>query len=332
MPRPARVLLALVLTSLLCAPTRALGPAPIFRYDDPFWVNLHHFLYVLGRVEAKMPDIRRRAVAGAPADQAAGLATLTEAERKTWAEAVAVYAEGLSRKDSVFDDEPVRAVLALREVADPATRLTAATGVDAATASALEKAAPIYRKAWWDKHAKANDARRSELRALVEAHGRKILNYILRVYQEEWPGEGRLLHLSGYTNWAGAYSTRGSLLVLSSLDEGTSGFQGLEIAFHEAMHQWDPAMAARLEAAAKRLGRPAVPEGLSHALIFYTAGEAVRSAVPAHEPYAEKNGIWRRGLDHFKTLLDREWKPYLEGRGSLDEALEALLRAAEEKK
>lgn len=46
---------------------------PIFRFEtDGFWLNLHHFLYVLGRVEAKMPDIRREAVAGAPTDQAAG--------------------------------------------------------------------------------------------------------------------------------------------------------------------------------------------------------------------------------------------------------------------
>ena len=39
---------------------------PIFRFEtDGFWPNLHHFLYVLGRVEAKMPDIKREAVAGA---------------------------------------------------------------------------------------------------------------------------------------------------------------------------------------------------------------------------------------------------------------------------
>ena len=40
---------------------------PIFRLQaDGFWLNLHHFLYVLGRAEAQMPDRQRRAVAAAP--------------------------------------------------------------------------------------------------------------------------------------------------------------------------------------------------------------------------------------------------------------------------
>ena len=66
---------------------------PIFRFEtDGFWLNLHHFLYVLGRVEAKMPDIKREAVAGAPADEAEGLKALSEADRQAWREAVSVYA------------------------------------------------------------------------------------------------------------------------------------------------------------------------------------------------------------------------------------------------
>lgn len=36
--------------------------APILRFEsDGFWLNLHHYLYVLGRVEAKMPDVTRAA-------------------------------------------------------------------------------------------------------------------------------------------------------------------------------------------------------------------------------------------------------------------------------
>ena len=80
--------------------------SPIFRFTaDGFWLNLHHFLYVLGRVEAKMPDIKREAVAGAPADEAEGLKTLNEAERAQWREAVAAYASAFSKRDLVFDRE-----------------------------------------------------------------------------------------------------------------------------------------------------------------------------------------------------------------------------------
>jgi len=67
---------------------------------------------------------------------------------------------------------------------------------------------------------------------------------------------------------------------------------------------------------------------LTHALIFFTAGEAVRSIDAQQVPYAEGNGLWRqKGLGAFKAALDRSWKPYLEGKGTLDEALRALLKA-----
>lgn len=67
---------------------------PIFRFETGgFWLNLHHFLYVLGRVEATMPDITREAVAGAPADEESGLAGLGESNRRVWRDAVASYAE-----------------------------------------------------------------------------------------------------------------------------------------------------------------------------------------------------------------------------------------------
>jgi hypothetical protein len=34
-------------------------PSPIFKLEsDEFWLNLHHFLYVLGRAEATMADDR----------------------------------------------------------------------------------------------------------------------------------------------------------------------------------------------------------------------------------------------------------------------------------
>lgn len=54
-----------------------------------------------------------------------------------------------------------------------------------------------------------------------------------------WNPTGFHVHLSGYTNWAGAYSTTGELLVLSSLAQDISGVYGLETIFHEGMHQWD---------------------------------------------------------------------------------------------
>lgn len=316
-----RLALALLVVPLVAAQTRV----PMFVFDQPFWVNLHHYLYVLGRVEAKMPDVQRRAVAGAPADEQAGLAKLTEAERRIWRESVSAYAAGLSRSDLVFDDVAVKATAALIKVAPTAS--VSGAGLDAATASALERAAPSYRQAWWPAHEAANRRRIGELQALVDAHGATMLAYITRAYQESWPRDGYPVRIAAFSNWAGAYSTRGPILVMSSLDEGTTGPYGLEILFHESMHQWDDAIFGRLTAAAKQAGVATVPDNLTHAMIFYTAGEATRRVIPDHVPYAERGGMWKQSrMAPFRAALDRHWKPYLEGQGPLAAALAALLK------
>lgn len=92
--------------------------APIFVFDHPFWLNLHRFLDVLGRAEAKTIDSQRRAVSGAPAEQASGLAGLSEDERRVWTEAVTFYARGPSRKDTVFDEDMVRTGRVLVDAGD----------------------------------------------------------------------------------------------------------------------------------------------------------------------------------------------------------------------
>ena len=58
-------------------------------------------------------------------------------------------------------------------------------------------------------------------------------------------------------------------------------------------------MQERFEAAMSQRGQSRVPDGLLHALVFYTAGEAVRRAVPPHIPYAQATacgiaGRWHR--------------------------------------
>jgi hypothetical protein len=68
------------------------------------------------------------------------------------------------------------------------------------------------------------------------------------------------------------------------------------------------------------------PRGLAHALVFFTAGEAVRHTVPGHVPYAEKFGVWQRRLATFKAPLEEIWKPYLDSHGTRDEAFAELIK------
>ncbi len=310
--------------SAVQAKTRATRGVGIFVFHtDEFWLNLHHFLYVLGRAENKDPLASREAVIEAPNDQQQGLEKLSSKEQRTWREAVASYALGVSRKDLVFDD-PLPALTNTLARARDAKSLTGFE-IDPTVAGILERAAPVYRKAWWKKHHDANRNWQKAIQALVNRLGEAVLAFITNAYKLQWPAAGFPVHVCAYSNWAGAYSTTGDLLVLSSLSPGNQGSYGLEIVFHEGMHQWDKEIFAALREQAIKVSK-VLPRSLSHSLIFFTAGEAVRRAVPEHVPYAQKFGVWQRGLGPMKIALEEIWKPYLNGHGTREEAFAELVK------
>jgi hypothetical protein len=252
-----------------------------------------------------------------------GLASRSEAERLGWDEAVHYYAAGLSTKDTVFDDDLIAVTNTLAAAEDDST--LRGLGLDPNLVGALTIAAPVYRAVWWDRHSRANAARRDELQGLIDKHGAAAVKRLTSVYQTQWPSRPRVIDLVAYSNWAGAYSTRGPLIVIASTGEGNAGAYGLESLLHESSHQWDDEIERRLTAIAAKQGKP-VPDLLSHALIFFTSGEIVTEIIPAHVPYAIKFGLWnQRGLGPFKPLLDQYWKPYVHGTGTFDEAIAAIL-------
>ena len=80
--------------------------------------------------------------------------------------------------------------------------------IDAAVAAALDRAAPMYRKAWWPRHREANRKWLQSMQDPLKKYGPQLLAYVTRAYQEPWMTGGFPVNISGWTNWAGAYSTR----------------------------------------------------------------------------------------------------------------------------
>ena len=203
------ILQSLIISTIIFSTSLSSGAQranPIFVFHtNEFWLNLHHYLYVLGRAENKERDTAREAVAGAPADQESGLQKLTAAEQKTWREVVTFYAAGPSKKDAVFDPTMPPLTTSLARAGE-AKSLTG-TDVDPAVATILQRAAPIYRKAWWKKHQEANRNWHKSIQQLVDRYGADVLAFITRAYQLEWPTSGYPIQVSAYSNWAGAYST-----------------------------------------------------------------------------------------------------------------------------
>ena len=70
-------------------------------------------------------------------------------------------------------------------------------------------------------------------------------------------------------------------------------------------------------------------------MIFFTTGEAVRSIAPDHVPTIDRLGLWTLNLSgaslpasRLKQPLLDTWKPFLDGRGTREAALAALLAQA----
>jgi hypothetical protein len=305
----------------------------LFTFEtDEFWLNLHHFLYVLGRIEAGLAAPGRAStLENAVAEAEGGLGRLTPEQRGAWADAVRTYATGLSRSSTLA--QAMATPTQILADADDAPTL-AGLDLDAALVAMLERVAPIYRETWWPAHLAANREWRLSTQALVDRHGAAVVDYVTKAYELPWPAGGFAVHVSGYANHGGsAYSSGISgLLVVPSRSEFSAGWYALETIVHEAMHQWD----GRMFEALRALGSGAtVPRDLPHTLVFYTSAEAVRSVEASHVPMIDWLDLWSARLsgsalpaERLKLLVVEIWKPHLEGRGTRDAALAALMPRA----
>jgi hypothetical protein len=154
-------------------------------------------------------------------------------------------------------------------------------------------------------------------------------------YRAPWPSRPILVDVVSYANWAGGYTAIGDPMhtVITSADAGYQGFAALEMLFHEASHalldgRTDPVTRA-IERECRAQGK-APPRNLTHAVIFYTAGEIARRTladvgVAGYVPVVERNGLWARAWPRYKDPIERFWLPYLDGKASFDAAIAQIV-------
>ena len=207
-------------------PVREASAPPLVRFSaDDFWLDLHHFLYVFGRAQAGVPDALGT---NAPHERDTVLPALTPDEQARWRDAVGLYAQHFSRLDLVSDPQLVAMTGRLAAIGGAATLDGVGPTLSPEVVGALERVAAAYRRAWSPAHRRANELWVAEAKALVEQHGQQVLTFITGAYQLPWPVAGYPVHVCAYTNWAGAYSTDGPLLVVSSVDAGGDHGPALE--------------------------------------------------------------------------------------------------------
>jgi hypothetical protein len=177
---------------------------------------------------------------------------------------------------------------------------------------------------------------RMNLAGFYELVSGAIEQRLQALYQKNWGGLPIVVDIVETVSWSGANSIiiepdSGHLLISNSYD----GHSALEIVFHEASHllmgRNDPVWQA-LDKAASDL-EISVPDGLWHAVLFYTTGEVVRRVLhdAGEEPYEPMiYGIYPRSpWGRFEESIENNWPAYLNGDSDLPTAAAGLLQFIE---
>jgi hypothetical protein len=342
MRRPALHLLLLAAIVLVLADAATagpqgelpMGPVPVFELHSGFWVNLHHYLYQQAR-ERRAPGASKTAPGPIPG--------LSDKEQQAWEEAVSFYATNYADKDLLFNSDLIALKNHIGDFEDcqelaGTSREECDAGLPGKITPVLNRAAPVYRAHWWREHDRANRRWVAAVAPLVRQKGLDLAERLAAIYQSRWPKEKIRVEVTVSANWAGAYTTLDPLRVtISSKDSRNQGEAALEILFHESSHGLAGPVQDAIVRECRQRNKP-IPRDLWHALLFYTTGEAVKSAMraappspdaakPGYIPYAVREGLYARGWSGYQQLLERFWQPYLEGRASFDDAIARMVSA-----
>jgi len=200
-------------------------------------------------------------------------------------------------------------------------------------ASALQFAAPVYRKYDWPDDDRVNRFSISVATTLLRETEAEIAKELARLYGVKWPAS---LHfeITPFAERVGAYTPDPApdmmLTVMSSRHANFQGFRQLEMLFHEPLHHFDARFDEYLNAAAKTT-KTTVPPRLAHMILFYTSGEVVQRALAKrgvqYTPAALALNMYQRPNMRFLPQLENDWQMYLDAKLNRQAALEQLLRS-----
>lgn len=309
-------LLAMLLFAATFARAAEVVRADRWELHSSFWQNLHQTL---------MHD----ASAKTPRD----LSGLTKEHKDAWNAAVAAYREAWGGRGSVTFAETMMATQdELAQIADDAAN----PPLSGPVAAALRNAAPVYRAHWWTSDDDANRFVIGYAAAMLRDAGDELVRAHETVYRTPWPKTIRV-DFTPYAVPFGAYTHdlqhSGPIVTIASRDDGNQGHRVLETVLHESSHTVVYPRYGRLAdaiaASSKRLGIEP-PRDLWHAILFATTSElAVRAlrkrGVTDYVPSSVD--LFTRAWPQYRVPIETHWIPYLDGRGTLEEAVDKIVNA-----
>jgi hypothetical protein len=311
---------------------------PQFEYHANRWIALHHTLIEQTNAlhAPQQPDLVR----GLGAVVRADLARVRAADEPGWFEALKIYRLQFASKDLLFDADMIAIDMTLLRMDRKTSPVT--LPLPAPMVRALLLAEPVYRRVFETRHEAANARWIADARRYVGEFGGPSSRALPKIFEIDWLRVPYRVDVMPYSDRFGAYSFYRPLdpvgrIFVSSMAPDATGAATLETVFHEASHSLvepdDGPVGMAIRDAAKRLGRPA-PPGLWHAVIFYTTGRlaettlakaGIRFTMSAETAASEY--LFRRAWPTYVWPLQHYWEPYMNGRGTLRDALARVVEA-----
>ena len=166
--------------------------------------------------------------------------------------------------------------------------------------------------------------------------GGELIRQHEKVYRAAWPVRVRA-YVTPSAGPFGAYTIMGRsggvITTMSCRDDGYQGLRALEMLLHESSHAVvgpnNGTVAGAIAEGAKAHG-VAVPDGLWHAIIFATSSELTRRAlaergVTDYVPSSED--LFTRVWPKYRAPVEGYWFAYLDGKGTLEQAIDRIVAA-----
>ena len=305
-------------------------PLPVFEFHSGFWLNLHHTLYREARLRRDSPSSPNISL----------LSGLSPEEQRVWNSSVDYYMQNYAGKDLLYSLEMV---LIKNQLGDFETcpdlagiqKKSCDAGLPKGLTEALDSAAPIYRAHLWPEHDRLNRKWIFAVAPLIRRNGLGLSHRLADIYQTDWPVDRIRVDVTAFANSDGAYTTLDPLrITVSSTDPRNQGPEALDVLFHEASLGISSTVQDAIVLECHQRNIP-IPRDLWHALVYYTAGELILSAVPSdgkawsHRTDAFSSSgsdalrerIYSRGWQDYYRVLVQFWQPYLDGKVNFEDAI-----------
>ena len=199
------------------------APLPVYEFHSGFWLNLHHTLYRIARVQ-RSPNSAANSAAPIPA-----MPNLSPAEQRAWNTAIAFYAKTYAEKDLTVS---LDMILIKNQLGDFETcedlagfrKKSCDAGLPAKLTEILDSAAPIYRAHLWQDQDRTNRLWIRAVAPLIRRNGVDLSHRLAEIYQTNWPKERIRVDVTSFASSTGAYTTLDPLRVtVSSTDPRNQG-------------------------------------------------------------------------------------------------------------